>query len=672
MSDRSSTKVAAARLAGKLLLFEAAFYLAYRYGMSFSHATASPFWFPDSVLLCTLLVNRPRRWWIFVLAPLPIRLFAEVSHGLPLWFLLATFAIDSAKGLVTAGVLYRIVKDAVRLVTVKDCALYGLVAILLVPAMSALVGATVRSALGYDFRAAWEQWFMGNALTHLVITPAILYWIFGTPWLLLDRSARRWSEGASLAAGLFLTSWLAFGTEPHRQGLVDPLALAPAPFLFWAAIRFGMVGASGAIAALTFFSVRAALHGLGPFAGETPAETARALQEFLAVRALALYLVAVLVHQMKSVERDLRESERRFHNLANSAPVLIWDSGLDGRLTFLNQVWLDYTGTRTEELTGSTWTQCVHPEERQHCLETYEASFQERREFTVECRLRRHDGVYRWVVCTGIPRLSECDEFLGYIGSCVDISDKKEADLEMRRLGFELAHANRMVTMGELTAAVAHELKQPLTAILSNAEAAKMLLDADPPAMAEVQAILDDIRADDQRAGEIIRGMRSLLGKHEVVRTSVEINTMLEDVFRLIKVEAAGRKVAMTLDTPREPPHVAGDRVQLQQVLMNLILNSFEAMADMPEVKPQLLVRARCDDRTVKIDVCDTGPGIPDERLPQLFEPFWTTKQDGLGMGLSITRTIVEAHGGRVWAENNPGPGATFRIALPLLAERST
>ena len=165
-----------------MCVFGAAFYFAYRYGMSFSHATASPFWFPDSVLLCALLMVRPGRWWVFVLAPLPIRLLAAVSADLPLWFLLTTFAIDSAKGLLAAVALRRFLRNPVRFETVRDFALYCLFAVLLVPAASAFGGAAARHFLGYGYWPAWEQWFLGNALAQLVVTPVIFYWVLGAPW----------------------------------------------------------------------------------------------------------------------------------------------------------------------------------------------------------------------------------------------------------------------------------------------------------------------------------------------------------------------------------------------------------------------------------------------------------------------------------------------------------
>ena len=257
-------------------LFTMAFYFAYWYGMSFSQSTASPFWFPDSVLLCALLLTRPGQWWVFVLATLPIRLLAPVSAGIPLWFLLATFANDAAKGLIAAATLRRFLKNPVRFETVRDFALYCLFAVLLVPAASAFGGAAARGFLGHDFWLAWEQWFLGDALAQLIVTPVIFYWVLGAPWNAPVRFRTRWVEGALLMAGLIVTAYIAFDTEAGATDFTEPRFYAPVPFLFWAAIRFGMLGASGAIAVIAFFSVAAALQGHGPFSGRSPADTALA------------------------------------------------------------------------------------------------------------------------------------------------------------------------------------------------------------------------------------------------------------------------------------------------------------------------------------------------------------------------------------------------------------
>jgi signal transduction histidine kinase len=244
---------------------------------------------------------------------------------------------------------------------------------------------------------------------------------------------------------------------------------------------------------------------------------------------------------------------------------------------------------------------------------------------------------------------------------------RRRAEADLQRNREELAHVTRVSTVGELTTSVAHELNQPLGAILSNAEAAEMFLMADPPAVDEVRDILADIRKDDQRASEVIRRMRNLLQKHDLTPKSIEINEAVEEVLKLISTGVSARKVAIKFERTAGLPRVWCDPVHFQQVVLNLVLNGMEAMAGLLEEKRQVVVRTGPGDNgTVKIAVVDSGPGIPTDRLPKLFEPFFTTKKEGMGMGLSIARTIVEAHHGQIWAENNSEVGATFYFTVPV------
>jgi signal transduction histidine kinase len=225
----------------------------------------------------------------------------------------------------------------------------------------------------------------------------------------------------------------------------------------------------------------------------------------------------------------------------------------------------------------------------------------------------------------------------------------------------------RVSTLGELTASLAHELNQPLGAILSNADAAEMLLAAEPPAIHEVREILADIRNDDQRASEVIRGLRALMRRQEMAREALQINDAVTEVLKLMSIDAARRKVKLKFEPAERLPPVNGDRVKLQQVILNLILNAIEATAELADERRQVVVRSAADGNgTISISVADTGGGIPPDKIAKLFEPFFTTKPEGMGMGLSIARTIVEAHQGRIWAENNPHGGATFSFTLPI------
>jgi two-component system sensor kinase FixL len=642
--------------------FGAAFYIAYRYAMSFSQATASPFWFPDSVLLCALLMSRPRRWWIFILAPLPIRLFSEVAAGIPLWFLLATFALDSAKGLVAAWALRRFVGNPVRFESVREVAVFFLFAVLLVPAASAFGGAAVLGIRGADYWLAWERWFLGDALTQLVVTPAILYWIFGTSWNARMPDAKRRIEGGLLAVGLVVTAYLASNTTIRSLDFSESLFYAPVPFLFWAAIRFGMAGASGAVTVVAFFAVEAALAGKGPIAGRSPGDTALALQNFLLLRSAPLYLVAALTEQSRGVERRLRESEDRFRNIANAAPMLLWISNREKLCEFFNQGWLEFTGRSLEREIGTGWQESVHPEDVRRCVEAYHAAFDARQRLEIEYRLRRHDGSYRWILQRGVPRYGPNGDFVGYIGSAIDITDRKLTEENDRKL----AHMQRLVVMGELSAAMAHEVRQPLTAILSNANAARMLLNSQHPPLAELREIVSDIRRDDLLADEVIGRIRDFLRKREPRMQPCDLNAAISDVLRLVAGDARIRHVEIRTELAGELPPVLGDRTQLQQVLLNLIVNGMDAMEGTPEPSRHLTVQTRpSDDGGIEVAVTDHGCGIASDDLERLFEPFFTTRKEGMGLGLSIAHSIIAAYRGRLWAENNVDGGATFRFRVP-------
>ncbi|WP_235880055.1 sensor histidine kinase [Polyangium aurulentum] len=233
-----------------------------------------------------------------------------------------------------------------------------------------------------------------------------------------------------------------------------------------------------------------------------------------------------------------------------------------------------------------------------------------------------------------------------------------------------LVHLNRVSAMSELAASLAHELNQPLAAILSNAQAARRLLEKSPPDIAEALAALSDIADDDRRAGGIIRRMRAMLKRGEPRAAAQDVNELSREVGKLVASDALLRGAALRLDLAPDLPRVRGDGIQLQQVLLNLVVNGLDAVAERPPDGRHVVVRTRSDGPSrVVIAVEDTGKGLAPDELERVFEAFYTTKTEGLGVGLAISRSIVEAHGGRLWAENNRGDGATFRCALPVWEE---
>ncbi len=416
-------------------------------------------------------------------------------------------------------------------------------------------------------------------------------------------------------------------------------------------------------------SVWLAIHGYGSFGWTTSLDHVFPLQLFLVLVSVNLICLTAVIAEQGKVEAGLRESEARFRTMADTAPVMIWTSGPDGECTYLNQRWLHFTGRSLEDVLGDGWMSSYHPEDIDHRVSSFRAAIGARAPVAVESRLRRQDGEYRWILTQAVPRLTPAGEFLGYVGSCVDITDHKHAEDVNRNL----AHVQRLAIVGELTASIAHEINQPLNAVLNFAEAAEMLLESEHPPLDEVRQIMVDIRQADLRAAEVVRRTRVLLRRREVEMAPIDLNETISEVLRLIAGDARRRRVVLTSNLGDLPSRIPGDKAHVQQLLLNLLLNGMDAVADLPLPRRKLAVLTRqTGEYCVEVAVSDTGPGIAPERLGHLFESFYTTKKEGLGLGLSIAQSIVEAHHGRIWAENNPGGGATFRFALPVGTLSST
>jgi two-component system, LuxR family, sensor kinase FixL len=255
------------------------------------------------------------------------------------------------------------------------------------------------------------------------------------------------------------------------------------------------------------------------------------------------------------------------------------------------------------------------------------------------------------------------------LASIVDISERKLAELERARQRHDLAHLARVTTLGELSSSLAHELTHPITAILSNAQAAQRFLDAEDVDLNEVREILNDIVTEDQRAGEVIHRLRQLLRKGEPPKhcDDVDLNEVIGDVLKLTRSDLINQNVTVDTDLAQNLPPVTGDQVQLQQVVLNLVMNGCEAMADCDSSERQLLIASKSENGAVGVSVTDRGGGIHEKKLEQVFERFFTTKKEGMGLGLSICRTIIDAHQGKIWATNNGGCGATFHFSLPIV-----
>jgi PAS domain S-box-containing protein len=384
------------------------------------------------------------------------------------------------------------------------------------------------------------------------------------------------------------------------------------------------------------------------------------------------FLISALVRSLRRqrrIDRALRDAESKYRTVAEFTHDWEYWKAANGTLLYVSPSCERVTGYSCQEFfeNSSLLREIVVPEDR----EAWEQHEREERtdlaSRVLQFRILMRDGNIRWIEHACRPVTNERGDFEGIRASNRDITDRRNAELEAQLHREELAHVTRIVTIGELATSLAHEINQPLTAILCNAEAAHRFLTAATPDLGEVQTILEDIIQDDRRAGEVIRRMRTLVKKGTPRREMVVLNEAVGETLALVRSASSIEGLSVRTELEAELPAVSGDRVQLQQVMLNLLLNATAAMRDTPPARRDLVVTtAMQDGLAIMVSVRDSGSGVDPKNLERLFEPFYTTKADGLGMGLSISRTIIKAHGGTIGAENNPEGGAIFYFTLPV------
>jgi PAS domain S-box-containing protein len=373
---------------------------------------------------------------MYILAPLPIRLLVSVPDGTPSWFILVCYANDVLKGLLSASLLLRGADVGGWFNQLRGFIKYLLVAVALSPSLSALGAAVFLT----PFWPSWTQWFLGNALASLVLTPALYCAVQEAHRIRLATFNRR-IEFFILVTGLVLGSYVTFNLNWNHVTNSGFLLYLPMSFLIWAALRFNPLATSASLFVMNAMATFGALAGTGPFAATDSEFEVRSIQLFLLLPSIGIMFLSVLRQQQYQTHSALRESEQRFRLLVDTAPVMVWMSDSEGMCTFVNKPWLSFTGMPLEHHLDGGWLDNICPEDRDRVVHAAFSAFHERKSLILEYRLRRFDGAYRWMLDTSIPRYGPEKTFLGYIGSCVDITHQKEAEEKLRRLPRELLNA---------------------------------------------------------------------------------------------------------------------------------------------------------------------------------------------------------------------------------------
>ena len=498
-------------------------------------------------------------------------------------------------------------------------------------------------------------------------------------WRSLPPEMSRYAVAVVAVAGALAGAlWL----QDHLVGAPVPLFLCAVMLSAWfGGLRAGLLAAALSLLAFDYYFVPP-LYSLAVDRDEVPRLLLVAASIlFVGLLTAAQHNAKALLErandalreenaERKRVEEALRETEQRFRDYAETASDWLWETGADHRFLHIS----DHISTvgldASAGLGQRRWDVASDVKDEPEKWRAHIAAHEAHRPFRgFVYRLTRPDGLPVYIETSGKPVFDRDGRFLGYRGVGSNITAEvrgNQAELALRQAQTELAHVTRITTLGELTASIAHEVNQPLAAIVTNGAACLRWLAPQPPDLAEARGAVECMISDGHRASEVIQRLRALCQKTDPQKTRLDINDVIEEALLLVQREVLDHRVVLLRDLARAVTPVLGDRVQLQQVIINLVMNGMEAMADVTDRPRDLLIRSqqRAPDQ-VLVTVQDSGIGIAPQNADRLFGSFYTTKPCGMGMGLSISRSIIEAHDGRLWAAPNSGPGATFQFTLP-------
>ncbi|MET0657578.1 MAG: MASE1 domain-containing protein [Steroidobacteraceae bacterium] len=633
------------------------------FAVTAAHSAVSLLWPTNAMVLAALLLSPTRIWPLLVAAVFPAHLLAEMSVDVPLAMVLCWYVSNMCEALIGAWCIRRWLGCAPRFRSFREFVIFLLCGVVLAPFLSSFLDAGFVAAVGWRYESYWTIWrtrFLSNVLATLTLVPLIVVWLQQGTKPVRRATLKGLAEASVLFVGLACSCALVF-LQDHADPQGVMLLYLPLPFLIWAAMRLDMSGVSAAIAIVAAFAITGVLQERGPFAVGDVETNAQSVQVFLIIAATSLMLQSVSLAELRQARHAAVRQGERLQLALSAARMGTWDWDVGSDRISWSTTAADDDEPRQQSPVAEVLNS-IHPDDRSRVSDGVAQAIADKSHVDVEFRWV-DSALTRWIVAKG--KLDSQGSVQRILGVHMDVTERKTQDLELHAQRDQLAHLSRVAVLGELSGALAHELNQPLTAIMTNAQAAYRELKARHCDMSVVAEILADIIAEDKRAGEVIRRLRALFRKDAVEMREMSMNECVRDVLALGHSDLIARRVKLDLHLAINLCPARVDRVQMQQVLLNLILNACDAMRDSEPGDRRLRIATRnTNEDSIVIEVTDRGSGIVD--VDSIFQPFFTTKDHGLGLGLPICQTIVRAHQGRLWATNNPDRGATFHVALPV------
>ena len=594
-----------------------------------------PLW-PGCALLVAVLLLLPRGIWpILIAAGLAGFVLYDLQAGLTLRSTALLILADTVEIIIASvGVSY-FCGGLPRLNSVASLTKYSFIAVILAPMPAAFISTSASSG---NYWIRWRIGFFTEALALLTLTPAILAWV-RTRQTWVRQSRAFYFEAATLIAGLTLLGYVAF-VAPVRSS-APVLLYSLLPFLLWSALRFGMMGISTSMIVVAFLSIWGAVHGRGPFTGAEPLNNVMSLQLFLFFAVAPFMVLAVLVEERKRTGHALRESEERFRLMADTAPALIWMSGTDKLCTYFNKSWLDFTGRSMDSELGNGWAEGVHAEDLRRCVDTYSQAFDRREEFRMEYRLRRHDGEYRWILDIGVPRFDQERSFVGYIGTCVDLTDRKLAETALANVSRRMIEAQEQ----ERTR-IARELHDDIGQRLALLATNLPQLHQGPPDLPGVRSLVGELK---NQISEIATDIQSL--SHRLHSSKLEYLGLATAMRGFCKEFGEQQKVEIDFETHDLPSALSPDiSLCFFRVLQEALHNSVKYSG-----VRHFIVRSWGTPNEVHLTVSDFGSGFDIEAA-----------KAGRGLGLISMDERLKIVNGTLSIESQLKRGTTIHAFVPL------